>query len=408
MLKVVHISSYDNGGAGNAAMRLHLGLLEIGVNSTFLCAKKGTSYKKVIEFNQKPSFLKSAFIRTPFNAIGLPIDKVNRILKLLKNLTGDYELFTFPDSNADILTHPAVKNADIINLHWVAKFLDYPSFFSKVNRPVVWTLHDMNPIQGGFHYYDEMERSKRVFDPIENNLKRKKAELIARCKNLSVVAPSKWLHNLASNSEAFRSASHFHIPYGLNTELFKDYGKEVSRVALDLPLDKKIISFVSSDIHSPRKGFDLLYAAIEKLRHRNDVIFCAVGNIPENVTDENFIYLGNVRDERLMALVYAASDGYVLPSREDNFPNVMLEAMCCGTPVLSFAVGGMTDVIKPGFNGELAADISATSLAHGLERFIENIYTYDRKKIRQFIIDKYDLPIQANKYLDLYNTVLGH
>ncbi len=135
MHKIVHISSYDNGGAGNAAMRLHLGLLDIGQNSTFLCAKKSTSYKNVVEFQQKTSFLNSAFIRTPFNAIGFPIDKVNRNLKKLSSLTGDYELFTFPDSNADILSHPAVKNADIINLHWVAKFLDYPSFFANVNKP---------------------------------------------------------------------------------------------------------------------------------------------------------------------------------------------------------------------------------------------------------------------------------
>ena len=408
MLNVVHISSYDNGGAGNAAMRLHLGLLEKGVNSTFLCAKKYTSFKNVVEYSQKQGIFKSAFIRTPFNAIGLPIDKVNRNNRQLSRLTGDYELFTFPDSNADILTHAAVKKADIINLHWVSKFLDYPSFFPKVNKPVVWTLHDMNPIQGGFHYHDEVVRTKNTFDDIENKLRKQKTALISSCKNLTVVAPSKWLHDLAGSSEAFISAKHFHIPYGLPVSLFKDYGREISRAALDLPADKTIISFVSSDIHSPRKGFDMLYDAIKQMKNHPDVVFCAVGNVPEGVKDENFIYFGHVRDERLMALLYAASDGYVLPSREDNFPNVMLEAMSCGTPVLSFAVGGMKDVIKPGFNGEFAAELSSAALAESLELFIKNIKQYNRKKIRQHIIDHYDFPLQANAYINLYNNILNN
>ena len=406
MLNVVHISTYDNGGAGNAALRLHLGLLEKGINSTFLSLKKYTNQKNVVAFSEKKRFFESVFFRTPFNAIGLPIDKVNRNHKILNNLKGDYELFTFPDSNCDVLSHPLVKKADIINLHWVAKYLDYSSFFPNVNKPVVWTLHDMNPIQGGFHYHDEVVRTKDTFDSIENKLRQQKADFIRTCKNLTVVAPSKWLHQLAINSKAFASASHLNIPYGLPTNIFKDYGKETARKIFELPLDKTIISFVSSDIHSPRKGFDLLYHAVKKMSNRKDVIFCAVGYAPGEIKEDNLIFLGDIKDERLMALLYSASDGYILPSREDNFPNVMLEAMACGTPVLSFAVGGMPDVIKPGFNGQLARELSASSLAESLVTFIEEIGTYDRRQIRQYIIDNYDLPIQANAYFHLYNNIL--
>ena len=408
MLKIVHISTYDSGGAGNAAMRLHLGLLEKNVNSIFLCAKKSTDYKNVVEFSQKQSILKSTFIRTPFNAIGLPIDKNNQNQKTLNKLSGEYDLFTFPDANADILSHPAVKEADIINLHWVAKYLDYPSFFTKVNKPVIWTLHDMNPIQGGFHYYDEMEQNKNVFGLLENKLRKRKAALIHQCKNLTVVAPSKWLHNLAKQSDAFKLAKHFHIPYGLDTTLFKDYGKAIAREVFNLPMDKIIISFVSADIHTRRKGFDLLFEAIKKTDYLQDVVFCTVGAVPDGLNDNNFIHLGTIKDERLMALLYSASDGYVLPSREDNLPNVMLEALSCGTPVLSFAVGGMLDLIQPGFNGEFANEISAKSLSERLKLFVERIGKYDRIQIRQNIIDNYNLSVQANKYLNLYNQAMRH
>ncbi|TAE46946.1 MAG: hypothetical protein EAY69_07690, partial [Cytophagales bacterium] len=60
--------------------------------------------------------------------------------------------FTFTESAYNILSHHLVKEADIIHLHWVAHFLDYASFFKKINKPVVWTLHDKNPLNGGFHY----------------------------------------------------------------------------------------------------------------------------------------------------------------------------------------------------------------------------------------------------------------
>jgi glycosyltransferase involved in cell wall biosynthesis len=406
MLNVVHISTYDNGGAGNAAMRLHLGLLEKGVHSTFLCLKKTTNQKNVIAFTEKKRFFESVFFRTPFNAIGLPIDKVNQNHKTLSRLTGDYELFTFPDSNFDVLSHPLVKKADIINLHWVAKYLDYSSFFPNVNKPVVWTLHDMNPIQGGFHYYDEVVRTRGTFDSIENKLKEQKAHHIKTCKNLTIVAPSKWLHQLAINSKAFASASHLNIPYGLPTAIFKDYEKETARKVFGLPLDKTIISFVSSDIHSPRKGFDLLYDAVKKMSNREDVIFCAVGCAPRDIKEDNLVFLGDMKDERLMALLYSASDGYILPSREDNFPNVMLEAMACGTPVLSFAVGGMRDVIQPGFNGEFAGEVSVASLVQSLDGFIKNIARYNRSEIRQNILDNYNLDVQAGNYIHLYNRIL--
>ena len=406
MLKIVHISTYDNGGAGNAAMRLHLGLLEMGVHSIFLCLKKSTNFKNVIEFTQRTKLSESVFVRTPFNAIGFPIDKCNQNIKLLSKLQGDYELFTFPDSNADVLSHPAVLNADIINLHWVAKYMDYRSFFSKVNKPIVWTLHDMNPIQGGFHYYDELVRSKATFELIENKLKNEKAALISKCKNLTVVAPSKWLHQLAIESNAFSKAKHLHIPYGLNTSLFKDYGKAVARAVFDLPMDKIVISFVSSDVHSPRKGFDLLLDAIQQMKTREEVVFCAIGNAPEESTENNFLYLGNIRDERLMALLYSASDGYVLPSREDNLPNVMLESMACGTPVLSFAVGGMRDLIQSNFNGLLAGEISSKALSESLDLFITGIKKYDRKAIRQNMVDHYNLLVQAISYFNLYSSIL--
>lgn len=404
MLNVVHISTFDNGGAGNAALRLHLGLLETEINSTFLCLRKTTHHKNVVAFSQRNKLSQSVFIRAPFNLIGLPINKTTRNTNQLKRLSGKYEMFTFPDTDTDILQHPAVVNADIVHLHWVGKYLDY-SFFPRINKPVIWTLHDMNPILGGFHYHDDVALNIDQFAALENKLRIKKERLINACKNLTVAAPSKWLFNLASSSPAFKSAKHLHIPYGIDTALFKDYGATVSRKVFDLPEDKVIISFVSHDLKNRRKGFDLLFDAISQMKEKKNVIFFAAGFSAETIAGNNIVYAGNINDERLMALLYSASDGFVLPSREDNLPNTMLEAMSCGTPVLSFAVGGMLDIIQPDFNGDFAPEVSSAALAHSLDLFVANIKNYDRKKIREHIIAKYPLSLQAGSYMNLYTNV---
>ena len=62
-------------------------------------------------------------------------------------------LFSIPYSEyTSLVDHPLVQEADIIHLHWIAGFVDYPTFFKKVDKPIVWTIHDENPGLGGSHY----------------------------------------------------------------------------------------------------------------------------------------------------------------------------------------------------------------------------------------------------------------
>jgi hypothetical protein len=73
--------------------------------------------------------------------------------QMLKGKPSNYEVFSFPQTVYNITKHPLVQEADIIHLHWVANFLDYRSFFKQIQKPIVWTLHDLNPIsEKGFHY----------------------------------------------------------------------------------------------------------------------------------------------------------------------------------------------------------------------------------------------------------------
>ncbi|HEX3933764.1 MAG TPA: glycosyltransferase, partial [Puia sp.] len=186
-------------------------------------------------------------------------------------------------------------------------------------------------------------------------------------------------------------------------EVFRNYNKASGRELFNIPVDKKVILFISESIENERKGFDLFLKAIEILGVRNDYILVAVGSSDKNYNIGNLINIQGVHDERLMALLYSSADMCVIPSREDNLPNVMLESMACGTPVIGFPVGGIKETIIDGFNGLLCGERSAQSLADAIERFLERD-CFDTVAIRNDSVKKFALNVQANAYIDVYKS----
>ena len=157
-------------------------------------------------------------------------------------------MFSFPDSKYDITLSELYREADIVNLHWVADFLDYKSFFMKNNKPVVWTLHDMNPFSGGEHYEEKylgIDESgfpvNRIISEEEirvakDNIELKK-QVITNLSNLTIVAPSEWLAAEARRSEIFKNTPVFCIPNGLDSDVYKPRDKNYSRDLLNIQKD---------------------------------------------------------------------------------------------------------------------------------------------------------------------------
>ncbi|MFD2515632.1 glycosyltransferase [Pontibacter locisalis] len=325
--------------------------------------------------------------------------------KIEISVDGNFEAFTSPISVYDITLHPAYQRADIINVHWVADFLDYPSFFAKNRKPIVWTMHDMNPFQGGFHYQGDANANPHLNDIDQEYLKVKIAAL-SSVKSLHIVALSRWLLEASSKSAALKPFPHYLIPNGIDPELYKPLDKAYSREVLGLPQDKNIILFVSEKLSVFRKGFDLLLEVVKIFQGYEDVLFCAVG-INNYNAQSNVVYLDIIKDERLMPIAYSACDVFVIPSREDNLPNVMLEALACGTPVVATPVGGIPDAVIQNFNGVLAKDTSPESLFEALRLFFDRHDSWCESKIRDSFLESYSANKQALAYLDLYQQVMS-
>lgn len=418
-MKILHINSYDNGGAALAAIRLHKALLSQDIYSSMLFIEKRNntlpnSYAYINGSNAKPGFIFRQCARVKRKLLSKFTKRYLNSQKL-RNKPEGFELFSFNQTDFDITTQKIYREADIIHLHWIAGFLDY-KFFSKNKKPVVWTLHDMNPFTGGCHYSSGCDKylteckgcpqllGTNDFNNSYYDQEYKKSFLLGQ--KIVITAPSEWLKQAAEKSRLFRIFKNIHIPYSLNLSIFKPQDKSFCRLSLNLPLDKKILLFVSADIENKRKGFDLLLKALSNLVS-NGVEICAVGERDLNISYQtNVNFLGRIFDERLMALAYSAADAFVLPSREDNLPNVMLESLACGTPVIAFPVGGILDVIKPGFNGILAETLTSDSLGNAISNFIEGIYIFNSNEISKNAKQMFSPKTQANRYMTLYQSML--
>jgi glycosyltransferase involved in cell wall biosynthesis len=338
-------------------------------------------------------------------------------IPFLQKRSEKLEMYSFPHSNYDITESLLYEQADIINLHWVANFLDYKSFFQKNTKPVVWTLHDMNPFLGIDHYAEKYIEMDRHGEPISRSISKEeskinreikdfKKECINQIENLTIITPSKWLAEEASKSELFRNRVVKIIPNGLDGEVFSPRDQKTSREILNLPLDKKIILFVADSVVNNRKGFSYLEKALEKFQ-TEETFLCAVGSNVNLRSNDRVIALGEVKDERLMSVVYSAADVFVIPSLIDNLPNTVLESLMCGTPVIGFPVGGIPNIINHQENGLLAKEVSVNSLVETLREFLANPERFHREKIRRAAKEIYDQDLQAKKYLELFNEILG-
>lgn len=417
-MKVLHVSTKDiNGGAPRASFRLHQGLLLNGVDSTILVESRDSNDKSVIAYARSIA-MKDRLARY-YRKVAITLD----YLRYKKSRPSGLELFSDARSRYYDSFQEYLINNDVINLHWTAGFLDYEAFFSQLpsGKPVVWTLHDMNPFTGGCHYsgnchkfYDQCGACPQLGSNKESDLSRsnwiKKNEALNRgkAKILHIVTPSKWLAKQAKQSELFGHLPISIIPYGIDTDLFQPRDTCSFRETLEIPHDATVVGFVADSTANKRKGFHYLKEAVEKINNKN-IYLVSVGKSSPVISKKlNHIHLGSIQLDNLLSLAYSLFDVYVCASIEDNLPNTVIESLACGTPVVGFSIGGMPDMVDPGLTGLLASEVNSESLAICLNKILGDKNALEAMAIqcREKALTDYVLPIQAEKYSRLYASLL--
>jgi len=423
-MRILQISTYDiSGGAGRAAYRLHRGLRDTGHDCRMLVRYKDTNddfVSCVAPENQANESDEALYLGVAIQ--GHYIDSHRTAVS--------NTLFSLHYPGHDLSTLPLVKEADIINLHWVAQYqslLTLKRLFD-LGKPVVWTLHDQWAFTGGCHYAAGCEKYQAdcracpqlAEDPfhLPEAVLKDKLRLFKNA-HLTIVTPSRWMGACAEKSALFKDLRVEVIPNALETDRFMPFPKAKAKKKIGLGPDTVTLLFGGVSGNEKRKGFHKLMGAVRtclkdpgfrNLVKTKKIRLICFGNASDALEGVGIPVkaLGYLDSEKDIVTAYGAADLFVLPSLEDNLPNTMLEAMSCGTPVVAFDLGGIPDGVKNGETGQLVPSGDVRQMGRAILSLISNPEQRKAmgKACRRKAQEQYRLEIQARRYVDLYQELV--
>lgn len=320
--------------------------------------------------------------------------------------------------------------ADLVHLHWIAFLADWPSFFGSLSSrvPIVWTLHDVNPFTGGCHFTGGCERFRKgcgncpqlhlpdAKDASHRTFAVKRAAI--RSHRIHVVSPSRWIDRLAQSSPVWPDSTTFSvIHYGIPSDVFAPEDKPAAKQGFGIAPDRLVIGFGADNLACERKGFRLLREALRIYSQTPGSLPLTgllmgggktSGNQQRIPGLEETIELGFLGQERDQAGFYSACDLVIVPSLEDNQPQMALEAMSCGTPVVAFEVGGIPEFVRERETGKLVPPGDATELASAIRQLTVDpvLRTGLGRAARKLILDQFPMQGQIEAYQGLYRQLL--
>lgn len=409
-MNISHLSRSDlDGGAARAAYRIHHALRKIGVESVMMVNRA---------------------IADDWTVRG-PKTKVGKLATTLRSPLASLVTSTLSTGNP-ILHSPSIipsrwhkrlnaSNTDVVHLHWINGELVSIADIGAITKPIVWTLHDMWAFCGAEHYTDDQRwrdgytSQNRPSHESGFDLNRWTWARKLKRWNLQmhIVTPSQWMADCARQSALMRDWPVTCIPNTIDTDLWCPVEKSLARQLLQLPDGVPLLLFgAMGGTEDPRKGFDLLQAALHHLRgslpHLELVIF---GQLPpKDQVDFGFPihYTGHLHDDLSLRILFSAADVMVIPSRQDNLPNTGIEAHACGTPVVAFNTCGMPDIVHHKITGYLAKAFDTVDLASGLSWVLSDAARHAslRRAARERAMTFWTPEVIGAKYLSVYDSVI--
>jgi len=357
----------------------------------------------------------------------IPVSMLERVRGLVYRWRGFNDVYL--TGTRRLVNHEWVKQADVIHLHNLhGGYFNYRALPELCrDRHVVWTLHDMWPLTGHCAYsfecarwrdgcgccphvdtYPAIERDTtsavihdrmRVFEALKN-----------AARGVDIVSPSLWLHEIARDS-VLRTFTHHHVPHGVDLSVYQPTSRDAARAALGLHAKARGLLCVASSFANPTKGMSDLISALHALpEHARQTLelwlvglgasaLAAASPVPTRD-------LGYNTGDAVKALIYSAADAVVVPSRAENFPLVVIEALACGCPVLGTSVGGIPDAVREGETGLLAQPDNPEALAAVIERWCtgQGLTVAMRDTCRAVATNEYDHQHMVARYTGIYDA----
>lgn len=363
--KVLHLSTRDTGGAGIAALRLHIGMLDFGLPSKFLCLEKTSTVPEVALF---PKFFPRFYDRF-FARLGIPNTRGEKNDLKLKTLQTYFqpEMYSFLRSDYKIHTHPLFHWAEVIIIHWVAGFLDYATFFKRIpkDKKVFWYTHDFSSIMGGFHtLYDQERFNHPKIRAFEAALQQKKRHYLSYYPELNYIGNSQFTYQTLIQHNITDSEKLHCVPLGLPEHELEPIDKAVAKQALGFDTNSVVVLASSADLNAKRKGFDRLMTILEMAsKHTDSLVLVTLGSnaMQAGIANIKIRQMGSVWHSQFKSIIFSAADIVLSTSFEETFGQTIIEGYACGTPALVFNNTALLELVKHGETGYIAETIEEAS-----------------------------------------------
>lgn len=402
-MKVLLVSSYrSKGGAARAASRLTEALAQAGVQVEYksIYPQQMNTWQKVhylarVAYDRVPALI-IARQRSMFSSGALPNEK------LIKSINE--------------------SDADVLHLHWVNGGGLSVDDLKLINKPIVWTLHDMWGFTGGCHYDAECNgfasgcgRCPLLKSDDSADLSAvgaaQKAHAYAQVKNLTIVGLSSWMVKSARRSTAMNRLTIKQLPNPIDVNVFRPEDRSLARARLGISTTTRLVAFGAvAAVGDDRKGFHKLLPALCLLKEQGhtNIELAVFGGSGSEHSQETFYkthYFGHISCDEQLRDVYSAADVMIVPSLQEAFGQTATEAMACGTPVVAFGATGLLDIVDHKQNGYLATAFDEASLAEGIAWVLDAENSDDlRSQARTKAVKQFSNDWVAAQYLALYRS----
>ena len=412
-MKITHINYSDaNGGAALAALRLHKGLIDKGVDSEMLVRWKRSSVPEVRAIQCRSNITAKLFRW---------LDR--RRSDSLHNYANNHEIEILSDARAvytDDLLKNIPKDTDVLHLHWVRGLVDYNRFLRVASQrwPIVWTLHDLNPILGCTHFPESrfpeapvgceqpadlhawsrkiLKRKAIVYDGVE-------------ASRLTFACPCAWVDDMVKSSPVLKKFTSKVVHYGVCSDTFQPYDKRTARAYLGIDDDAFVVATSALYFKQSRKGLHLLAQALEG--SPPDWQLLVLGPLPDQSLaglPMPVVGAGKLKHGGEVAAMLAAADVFVLPSLYETGPATVMEAMACELPVIATSVGDVPEMINSPDHGYCVKP-DPKMIRTKLEELYHNPELREAmgKCARSKIISSHSVRREVMDYMKLYDEVIN-
>ena len=311
---------------------------------------------------------------------------------------------------------------DIIHLHNIhGYYINYKKLFEylkKIDATVVWTLHDCWAMTGHCVHFEYVKCNRwevkchtcpkkmsypqsLLFDNSRQNYIEKR-ELFTSVKNMTIVPVSNWLGGVVKKS-FLRHCNIEVIQNGIDVNKFKPTQSDILvRYGI---LDSKIVLGVAGAF-SRRKGFDDFLKLYELLsQNRYQIVLIGLSKKQCKQLPNRIIGLQRTGSVDELAQWYSVADVFVNPTYEDTYPTTNLEAISCGTPVVTYRTGGSPESVTPQ-TGRVVEQGDIEGVAKAIESLCAEDREHLRKRCREYAVAHFDKQECFKKYIDLYAEII--